>query len=56
MSDNAGRQAQRGISVEQLARWRAEARGLDQLASRGSEERARVSVIDASVVLDLLDE
>jgi hypothetical protein len=44
------------ISVEQLASWRREAQGLDKLADRDSDRRARVTVMDVSVVLSLLDE
>jgi len=50
------RMNERLISVEQLASWRREAEGLDKLAGRGTDSRARVSVIDVSVVLSLLDE
>jgi hypothetical protein len=47
---------QRPITAEQLQRWRAEAKGLDALAEHGSDRRARVAVMDVSVVLALLDE
>ncbi len=46
----------RPIPVEQLAGWRAEAEGLDELAARGTDHRARVAVMDVDVVLSLLDE
>lgn len=51
-----GPSSTRAIPLEQLARWRREAAGLDKLASRDTDRRARVSVIDVSVVLELLDE
>ena len=47
---------ERPISSEQLARWRREAEGLDKLADRGTDRRARVAVVDVDIVLSLLDE
>jgi hypothetical protein len=48
--------AQRPLAADVLARWRAEASALDALEPRDTDRRARVSVIDVSVVLTLLDE
>ena len=48
--------SERHISDAQLELWRAEARALDALAEHGSDRRARVAVMDVSVVLALLDE
>src|SRR5262245_2299293 len=47
---------ERPIPAEQLDRWREEAEALDVREPHGSERRARVAVMDVSVVLDLLDE
>jgi hypothetical protein len=46
----------RPITGEQLSSWRAEAEALDALVERGNDRRARMAVMDVSVVLALLDE